>query len=131
MIWLNTDDKDVDRYLRYFSFRSEADLAELAKATSERPAAREAQRALAAELTTLVHGEAECQQAIRAAQALFGRAELTLLSPQTLAAALPQRLVEVAPRCQVQLLDEEPAVGAVWLALAEAREGARIPQYKA
>jgi N-acetylglucosamine kinase-like BadF-type ATPase len=49
----------------------------------------------------------------------------------TLADALPERLVEVAPRCQVQLLDEEPAVGAVWLALAEAREGARIPTYKA
>jgi N-acetylglucosamine kinase-like BadF-type ATPase len=49
----------------------------------------------------------------------------------TLATALPLRLVEVAPRCQVQLLEEEPAVGAVWLALAEAREGARIPTYKA
>src|SRR5882672_1538419 len=48
----------------------------------------------------------------------------------SLAAVLPRRLVEVAPRCQVQLLDEEPAVGAVWLALAEAREGAQIPHYK-
>ena len=45
---------------------------------------------------------------------------------------LPRRLEEVAPRGQVQLLDEEPAVGAVWLALAEARGGgARIPRYKA
>jgi N-acetylglucosamine kinase-like BadF-type ATPase len=43
---------------------------------------------------------------------------------------LPRRLVEVAPRGQVQMLDEEPAVGAVWLALAEARGGARIPRYK-
>jgi N-acetylglucosamine kinase-like BadF-type ATPase len=43
---------------------------------------------------------------------------------------LPRRLVEVAPRGQVQLLDEEPAVGAVWLALAEARGGAQIPRYK-
>jgi N-acetylglucosamine kinase-like BadF-type ATPase len=43
---------------------------------------------------------------------------------------LPQRLTEVAPRCQVQLLDAEPAVGAVWLALAEARGGARLPSYK-
>jgi N-acetylglucosamine kinase-like BadF-type ATPase len=43
---------------------------------------------------------------------------------------LPGRLAEVAPRCQVQLLDEEPAVGAVWLALAEARGGARVPRYK-
>jgi N-acetylglucosamine kinase-like BadF-type ATPase len=48
----------------------------------------------------------------------------------SLAAVLPRRLVEVAPRCQVQLLDEEPAVGAVWLALAEAREGAQITHYK-
>ncbi len=43
---------------------------------------------------------------------------------------LPRRLVEVAPRAHVQLLDEEPAVGAVWLALAEARGGARVPHYK-
>jgi len=48
----------------------------------------------------------------------------------SVAIVLPQRLVEVAPRCQVQLLEEEPAVGAVWLALAEAREGAQIPHYK-
>ncbi len=47
-----------------------------------------------------------------------------------LAEELPRRLVEVAPRCQVQLLDEEPAVGAVWLALAEARGGAQLPKYR-
>ena len=47
-----------------------------------------------------------------------------------LAEELPRRLVEVAPRSQAQMLDEEPAVGAVWLALAEARGGARIPRYK-
>src|SRR5262245_1693970 len=48
----------------------------------------------------------------------------------SIAVMLPRRLVEVAPRSQVQLLEEEPAVGAVWLALAEAREGAQIPHYK-
>jgi N-acetylglucosamine kinase-like BadF-type ATPase len=48
----------------------------------------------------------------------------------SIAVVLPRRLVEVAPRCQVQLLEEEPAVGAVWLALAEAREGAQVPHYK-
>ena len=47
-----------------------------------------------------------------------------------LAEELPRRLIEVAPRCQVQILDEEPAVGAVWLALAEARGGAQVPRYK-
>jgi N-acetylglucosamine kinase-like BadF-type ATPase len=47
-----------------------------------------------------------------------------------LAAELSRRLVEVAPRCQVEILNEEPAVGAVWLALAEARGEANIPRYK-
>ncbi len=48
-----------------------------------------------------------------------------------LAAELPRRLVEVAPRAQARILLEEPAVGAVWLALAEARGGARVPHYRA
>jgi N-acetylglucosamine kinase-like BadF-type ATPase len=43
---------------------------------------------------------------------------------------LERRLIEVAPRCEVHLLSDEPAVGAVWLALAEARGAARIPRYK-
>jgi N-acetylglucosamine kinase-like BadF-type ATPase len=43
---------------------------------------------------------------------------------------LPARLTEIAPRCTVRVLEEEPAVGAVWLALAEARGGARVPSYK-
>jgi len=47
-----------------------------------------------------------------------------------LAEELPRRLAEVAPRCHVQMLDEEPALGAVWLALDEARGGARVPRYK-
>jgi len=47
-----------------------------------------------------------------------------------LADELSRRLVEVAPRGQVQVLDDEPAVGAVWLALAEARGGAKVPRYK-
>jgi N-acetylglucosamine kinase-like BadF-type ATPase len=46
-----------------------------------------------------------------------------------LADELPRRLVEVAPRAQTQILQEEPAVGAVWLALAEARGGAQVPRY--
>jgi N-acetylglucosamine kinase-like BadF-type ATPase len=47
-----------------------------------------------------------------------------------LAQDLSRRLVEVAPRCEVRILDQEPAVGAVWLALSEARGGAHIPRYK-
>ncbi|MFI7221548.1 tyrosine--tRNA ligase [Micromonospora maritima] len=88
--WVNADDRDVSRYLRYFSFRSRGELEELEKATAERPQARLAQRALAEELTTLVHGERETAQAVAASQALFGRGSLDELAPETLRAALTE-----------------------------------------
>ncbi|WP_431875032.1 tyrosine--tRNA ligase [Micromonospora marina] len=88
--WVNADDRDVSRYLRYFSFRSREELEELEKATAERPQARLAQRALAEELTTLVHGEQEMAQAVAASQALFGRGSLDELAPETLRAALTE-----------------------------------------
>ncbi|WP_091067651.1 tyrosine--tRNA ligase [Micromonospora humi] len=88
--WLNADDRDVTRYLRYFSFRSREELEELEKATAERPQARTAQRALAEELTALVHGERETAQAVAASQALFGRGALDDLAPETLRAALTE-----------------------------------------
>jgi tyrosyl-tRNA synthetase len=88
--WVNVDDRDVGRYLRYFSFRSREELEELEKATAERPAARLAQRALAEELTRLVHGAEETRQAVAASQALFGRGSLDDLAPETLRAALTE-----------------------------------------
>ncbi|MBQ1070092.1 tyrosine--tRNA ligase [Micromonospora sp. D75] len=88
--WVNADDRDVSRHLRYFSFRSREELEELEKATAERPQARLAQRALAEELTTLVHGERETAQAVAASQALFGRGSLDELAPETLRAALTE-----------------------------------------
>ncbi|HEX7746030.1 MAG TPA: tyrosine--tRNA ligase [Micromonosporaceae bacterium] len=106
--WINVPDADVGRYLRYFSFRSRSEIEELEKATAERPAARLAQRALAEELTTLVHGEEEARQAMAASQALFGRGSLAELSPATLEAALSEagllRVSELAP--VVSLLKE-------------------------
>lgn len=88
--WVNADDRDVTRYLRYFSFRSREELEELEKATAERPQARLAQRALAEELTAQVHGEREMAQAVAASQALFGRGSLDELAPETLRAALTE-----------------------------------------
>jgi tyrosyl-tRNA synthetase len=88
--WVNADDRDIARYLRYFSFRPRAEIEELEKASAERPAARIGQRALAEELTTLVHGAAETAQAVAASQALFGRGSLAELSPETLRAALSE-----------------------------------------
>ena len=95
--WLNADDRDVASLLRMFSFRSREEIEALEAATAERPQAREAQRALAEEVTTLVHGEAACAQAIAASRALFGQGELADLRPATLEAALRETPhVEVA-----------------------------------
>ncbi len=88
--WVNTPDADVVNYLRYFSFRGADELGDLEQAARDRPAGREAQRALAAELTTLVHGQAECDQAVAAARALFGGGSLDELSEATLGAALAE-----------------------------------------
>ncbi len=88
--WINADDRDVVRWLKVFSFKSREEITELAVATEERPGAREAQRALAAELTSLVHGESATAAVQAASAALFGRGELTESDPQTLAAALAE-----------------------------------------
>ncbi|QKW17129.1 tyrosine--tRNA ligase [Verrucosispora sp. NA02020] len=88
--WINVDDRDIGRYLRYFSFRSREELEALEKESAERPAGRAAQRALAEELTTLVHGEREMAQVVAASQALFGRGSLADLTPVTLRAALAE-----------------------------------------
>ncbi len=98
--WFNADDRDVVKYLKYFSFRSREAIEELEKETAERPAARAAQRTLAAELTTLVHGEEECARVIAASRALFGQGSLADLDERTLAAALAE-----VPRAVVSAAD--------------------------
>ncbi|MFD9865923.1 tyrosine--tRNA ligase [Streptomyces niveus] len=106
--WLNADDRDVSKFLRIFSFKSRAEIEELEKLTEERPQARAAQRALAEELTTLVHGADQCAGVVAASKALFGQGELTGLDAATLAAALSEvphaRVAELAP--VVDLLTE-------------------------
>jgi tyrosyl-tRNA synthetase len=91
--FINTADVDVIRYLRWFTFLSPTELAELDEATATRPHERAAQRRLARELTTLVHGEAQCAAVEHASQALFGRGELARLDEPTLAAALREASV--------------------------------------
>ena len=91
--FVNTADADVIRYLRWFTFLSAEELAELELATAERPQERAAQRRLAQELTTLVHGEAATAAVEHASQALFGRGELSQLDEATLAAALNETSV--------------------------------------
>ncbi|WP_433598397.1 tyrosine--tRNA ligase [Nocardia sp. CA-135953] len=92
--FVNTADADVVRYLRWFTFLSREELAELESATAERPHAREAQRKLAEEMTNLVHGEANTRAVQLASQALFGRADLRELDEPTLSAALREAAVD-------------------------------------
>src|SRR5690606_22838921 len=86
--WVNADDADVVGWLKIFTFRTREEIEELAAAVQERPQAREAQRVLAADVTTLVHGAEATAQAIAASQALFGRGDLASIDAATLASAV-------------------------------------------
>jgi len=88
--WFNTEDASVGDYLKVFSFKTRAELEELTTATATRPHAREAQRALAAEVTTLVHGPGATAAVIVASGALFGRGDLHEVDEATLGAALSE-----------------------------------------
>ena len=70
--WLNTDDRDVAKYLKFFTWLDPPAIEELERAVVEAPEAREAQRRLAREVTAMVHGAEELQRAERASQILFG-----------------------------------------------------------
>jgi len=98
--FVNVADADVGRYLRLFTFVAQEEIEELGKATAERPHERAGQRRLAAELTTLVHGEHHTEQVIAASTALFGRGDLRVLDAGTLDAALAE-----VPTATVRLSD--------------------------
>lgn len=88
--FVNTADADVIRYLRWFTFLDQEELARLEVEVEERPFKREGQRRLAQEMTDLVHG-VEAREAVElASQALFGRAELADLDEATLSASLSE-----------------------------------------
>jgi len=88
--WLNVADAEVPGLLRVYSFKSRDEIEALERETVEHPAARAGQRALAEEVTTLVHGAEECRRAIAASQALFGHGSLADLFGKTLAAAVSE-----------------------------------------
>ncbi|MEI7539838.1 MAG: tyrosine--tRNA ligase [Actinomycetes bacterium] len=88
--WLNTDDKDVINFLKVFSFKSHEEISELENAHNANPGLREAHRALARELTALVHGQDTTVRVEAAARALFGQGDLNELDEATLAGALAE-----------------------------------------
>jgi tyrosyl-tRNA synthetase len=110
--FVNTADADVIRYLRWFTFLTAEELAELEQATAERPQQRAAQRRLARELTVLVHGEAATEAVEHASRALFGQGELSRLDEATLAAALRETSVaELKPGGSDGIVDLLVATG--------------------
>src|SRR5258708_13094748 len=70
--WFNTDDRDVGKYLKFFTLLNQQEIAELEMLTIIAPEKREAQRRLAEEVTRMVHGENNLRKALKASQALFG-----------------------------------------------------------
>ena len=88
--WLNVEDADVIDRLKVFTFLSKSEIEALAEQVKSAPHLREAQRALALELTSLVHSAEAAAGAIQASKALFGQAELTDLSKADLLSALSE-----------------------------------------
>jgi tyrosyl-tRNA synthetase len=71
--WLNTDDRDVITYLKFFTWLTQAEINELAECVRLEPEKRRAQREIARLVTSLVHGETELEKALRASEVLFGK----------------------------------------------------------
>jgi tyrosyl-tRNA synthetase len=84
--WINVDDRDVGRYLRYFTLLPRDEIEQLESASASHPEAREAQRMLAREVTGRVHGAEAVQAAEQVSQLLFGTSDPTLMSSTALAA---------------------------------------------
>ena len=119
--WIQAEDIKVGEYLRQFTFLSLEEIGALEAEHAERPGARAAQRRLAAELTSLVHGPAETEAAELAAGALFGRGELSELPASTLSAALKEAgLVDLQAADSPTLVDAFVASG-----LVESKSAAR------
>lgn len=119
--FINAGDSVVIDYLRWFTFLTKEEIDEYEVAVAERPHLREAQRRLARELTTLVHGADVTDAVELAAQALFGKADLQALDSQTLAGALSETKVAVVEEGQPKtIVDLFVAAG-----LADSRGAAR------
>jgi tyrosyl-tRNA synthetase len=119
--FVNAADADVIRYLRFFTDLAREEIDELQRELDERPFARAAQRRLASELTTLVHGRRATEQVIAASSALFGRGDLRELDAGTLDAALAE-----VPHAEVSI-GERPTIIDLLLStgLVDSRSAAR------
>ncbi|MGW5238929.1 tyrosine--tRNA ligase [Monashia sp. NPDC004114] len=117
--WINVEDASVVKLLKVFTDRTPEEIAELEQQVAEEPFRRTAQRILAADVTTLVHGAGATAAVQAASEALFGKGELTALDARTLddaTAELPGAQVPVG----TTIVDALVAVG-----LVDSRNNAR------
>lgn len=117
--FLNVEDSEVIKLLKFMTDRTPEEIAELEKAVAEAPFRREAQRTLAADVTTLVHGEAATAGAVAASEALFGKGDVSALDASTLRDAA-QELPGADVAEGTSLTDAVVAVG-----IADSRNAAR------
>jgi tyrosyl-tRNA synthetase len=119
--FVNLPDSDVITYLKLLTFLTRERIEELEQQTAEQPHLRAAQRTLAEEMTTLVHGEHQTEQVVAASKALFGRGELAELDAATLDGAMAE-----APTGQVSLAEEPSILDLLTVSgLCESRGAAR------
>jgi tyrosyl-tRNA synthetase len=113
--WINTDDRDVERYLKLFTFLSLDDIARTKEEHARGPGKRAAQRLLARDVTARVHGEAAAQEAVQTSEAIFGGGSAAVLN-------IPERSVSRGQLGQLSIIDLLVASGLA-TSKADARRG--------
>ena len=123
--WFNRPDEEMENLLKVFTFLPQQEIERLVGLSVERPGAREAQRELAWEVTSLVHGEHATKQAIEASAALFGRGDLSSVDADTLESAVEGLVSDDGefPHAKAGTRVAEAAVSAgLFRSLSEARK---------
>jgi tyrosyl-tRNA synthetase len=123
--WVNSDDRDVERLLRFFSFLPLAEIAALMAEQAADPGKRPAQRRLARDVTARVHGEATADRVVSASRLLFGGVDLAAVGPEVfevLAGEIPTVRLASAELTGLGVVDALVRVGLA-ASKAEARRG--------
>jgi tyrosyl-tRNA synthetase len=99
--WIRTDDRDVIKMLKYFTFLTQEEIADLERQHIEKPEARVAHKALAKRVTDLIHGEQATAEALRASEILFG-GELDGISEATFNDIVGEVPTKTLPRADIE-----------------------------
>lgn len=118
--WLNTADADVADRLKVFTFKTREEIAQLQKSVEEEPFKRLAQKTLAYDVTSLVHGVDATEKVIAASEALFGKGDFAALDEATLKAATAELPHAVLNQDQLDMITVLTETG-----LAESKSAAR------